>query len=129
MNVDIEGLRVMIVEDQFEVRMMIRNMLTTLGVTQVFEAADGREALDFLDAADDLIDIIVCDWNMPRMNGAELLRQLRTVNPFMPFLMVTGRKDLESVREAKQSGVTGYIAKPFSPSQMEVKLRVMAQQV
>ena len=53
------------------------------------------------------------------------MRQLRTVDPGMPFLMITGRTDMESVVEAKSSGVTGYISKPFSPQQLEAKLRII----
>ena len=66
---------------------------------------------------------------MPKMNGVELLRQLRTVDPDVPFLMVTGRSDMESVVEAKSSGVTGYIRKPFSPAELEAKLRILLHRV
>ncbi len=122
-------LKILLVEDQTEARAMMRNMLMELGITQIFEAPDGREALNFIDSAFDFIDLIVCDWNMPQMSGVELLRQLRTVDPDMPFLMVTGRGDMESVVEAKSSGVTGYIRKPFSPVQFEAKLRIILQKM
>ncbi len=128
-KVNFEDLKILIVEDQPEARAMLRNMLGELGVTQIFEAKDGREALDFVDSAFDFIDMIVCDWNMPGLSGVELLRQLRTVDPSMPFLMVTGRSDMESVVEAKSSGVTGYIRKPFSPVQLEAKLRIILQRM
>lgn len=118
-------LKVLIVEDQGEARAMLRNMLMELGVTQIFEAPDGREAMNFIDSAFDFINLIVCDWNMPGMSGVELLRQLRTVDPSLPFLMITGRSDMESVIEAKSSGVTAYIRKPFSPKQLEAKLRII----
>ncbi len=124
---DIKDLRVMIVEDQQDVRAMVRNMLAELGITQIFEAPDGRDGLTFLDEAMDMVDIIICDWNMPKMSGLELLKQLRTVEPDMPFLMLTGRNDLESVVEAKSSGVTAYIRKPFSSAELEAKLRIIMQ--
>ena len=124
-----EDLKILIVEDQKEARSMLRNMLIELGVTQIFDASDGREAMDFIDSAFDMIDVIVCDWNMPKMSGVELLRQLRTVEPDMPFLMITGRGDMESVMEAKTSGVTGYIRKPFSSKELEAKLRIIMQKV
>jgi len=120
-----DDMKVLLVEDQGEARAMMRNMMMELGITQIFEASDGREALNFLDSAYDFIDIIVCDWNMPAMSGVEVLRQLRTVDAAMPFLMVTGRSDVESVVEAKSSGVTAYIRKPFSPKELEAKLRIM----
>lgn len=125
----ISDLKILLVEDQAEARAMMKNMLTELGVTQIFEAENGREALGFIDSAFDFVDLVICDWNMPAMSGVELLRQLRTVDGKVPFLMVTGRTDLESVVEAKSSGVTGYIRKPYSPAQLEAKLRIIMQRM
>ena len=122
-------LRVLLVDDQMESRSLLRNMLSELGVSQVFDAPDGKEALSFLDNAFDFIDMIICDWNMPHMSGVELLRQLRTVNAETPFLMVTGRGDLDSVTEAKTSGANGYILKPFSATQLEAKLRILLRRM
>lgn len=128
-NRKLEDLKVLIVEDQNEARAMMRNMLMEMGVTQIFDAPDGRDALTFLDSAFDFVDLIICDWNMPNMTGAELLRQLRSADPDIPFLMVTGRSDMESVVEAKSSGVTGYICKPFSSSGLEAKIRIIMQKM
>lgn len=122
-----QKMRILIVEDQFEVRAMLRNMLMEMGVTQIFEASDGNKGLQFTDSAFDLVDLIICDWNMPGITGVELLRQLRSVGYDVPFLMITGRADKKSVIEAKQSGVNGYISKPFSPVQLEAKLRILMQ--
>ena len=122
-------LRILIADDQSDARSMLRAMLMDMGVTQIYEAANGREALAFIDVAPDMIDLIICDWNMPRMSGIDLLRQLRSVYPETPFLMVTGRKDMDSIVEAKASGVSAYIGKPFSPAQLEVKLRVVMKQL
>ncbi|MDY0030270.1 MAG: response regulator [Pseudobdellovibrionaceae bacterium] len=121
----IKDLKILVVDDQLEVRAMIRNMLTELGITQIFEAADGKEAMVFTDNAMDMIDIVICDWNMPKMSGIDLLKQMRSVYPEVPFLMITGRSDVESVSMAKSSGVTAYIRKPFSPAHLEIKLRVI----
>lgn len=118
-------LKVLIVEDQSEARAMLRNMLSELGVTQIFEASNGREGLTFFDSAFDLVDFIVCDWNMPGMTGVEFLRQVRSVDADTPFLMVTGRGDMNSVTEAKKCGVTGFIKKPFSAAQLEAKMRII----
>lgn len=124
-NLKLDKARIMIVDDQADMRAMIRNMLAELGVNQIFEAVDGKQALMFIDDALDMIDVIICDWNMPNMSGVEVLRQLRSVNPETPFLMVTGRRDIVSVSEAKASGVTAYISKPFSLDQLETKLNVI----
>ena len=118
-------MKILVVDDQSEARSMVRGMLSELGITQIFEASDGREAMTFTDAAMDMIDVVICDWNMPKMTGIDLLRQMRTVMPDMPFLMLTGRGDIDSVAEAKSCGVTAYIRKPFSPANLEIKLRVI----
>jgi two-component system, chemotaxis family, chemotaxis protein CheY len=125
---DLVALKVLIIDDQSDVRVMTRMMLSEMGVTQVFEAKDGREALSLIDEAPDMVDMVICDWNMPRITGIDLLRQVRSVNPDLPFLMLTGRKDMESIVEAKTSGVSAYIAKPFSQAQLEVKMRVLLKQ-
>lgn len=105
---------------------MMRVMLQDMGIHQVYEAVDGREGLDFIDVADDMVDLVICDWNMPRMNGISLLQQLRSVQSGKPFLMVTGRCDLDSVFEAKSAGVSAYIRKPFSQNELEAKLRIVS---
>ena len=115
-------LKVLVVEDSPAAAKLLQMVLGGLGIHQAFVAKDGKAAQDFLDAADDLVDLIICDWNMPRMTGIELLCQVRTVYPDMPFMMVTGNSDLESVKNAKDSGVNAYIIKPFSAGQVETKL-------
>jgi two-component system, chemotaxis family, chemotaxis protein CheY len=121
----IGALKILVVDDQADMRAMVRGMLSDIGITQIFEASDGREALTFADAAIDMIDVVICDWNMPKLTGIELLKQMRSVMPKLPFLMLTGRGDLDSVAEAKSCGVTAYIRKPFSPANLEIKLRVI----
>jgi two-component system chemotaxis response regulator CheY len=123
---DLNGLKVLVIDDTHEARIMLKNMLTEIGITQIFEAGDGREGMKFMDTAFDFVDIILCDWNMPKMEGIDLLRQLRSVDPDFPFMMITGRGDITSVSEAKGAGVSGYILKPYSMAQMETKLRIVA---
>lgn len=125
----LSDMRVLVVEDQSDARALLRGMLMNFGITQIFEAADGKEALVFTDTALEMIDLVICDWNMPRLSGIELLRQMRSVSPDMPFLMLTGRGDIESVAAAKSSGVTAYICKPFSPAGLEAKLRVIQAKI
>ncbi len=117
-------MKVLIVEDQADARAILRLMLGELGITQIFEASDGKEAHDFMDAAFEMVDFIVCDWNMPNMSGLEFLKETRAKGINTPFLMVTGRGDMGSVVDAREGGVNGYIKKPFSPAQLEVKLRI-----
>jgi CheY-like chemotaxis protein len=120
-----DHIKVLVVDDQAEIRSLVREVLADAGVTQVYEAQDGKAALQFVDADFDMVNLIICDWNMPGLSGIEFLRQIRTVFPDLPFLLVTGRCDKKSVMEAKMAGVSGYIRKPFSPGQLEEKLRIM----
>ncbi len=123
----LKNLKVLIVEDQTEVRMQLKDQLTELGITQVFEAPDARAAMQLLDGAFvDFVNLILCDWNMPSMSGIEFLRQIRGAGIQTPFMMITGRGDQKSVIEARNYGVDGYIRKPFTPLQIEAKLRSVA---
>ena len=124
-GVDMAKVRILVIEDQDEARTMMKQMLTEIGVNQIFEASDGREGMGFLDMAEDMVDIVLCDWNMPSMSGLELLKQLQSVGCELPFVMITGRGDRNSVFQAKGAGVDGYILKPFSLVQLEAKLRIV----
>lgn len=126
MDIDFSKVKILMIEDEKEARSIMRDMLSSIGVTQIFEASNGKEGLQFLDMAFDLVDIILCDWNMPQMTGIHILKQFRSVGNKTPFMMVTGRGDMSSVVEAKSAGVNGYILKPFSMIQLEAKLRILA---
>lgn len=118
-------LKVLVVEDQAESRGILRDMLSEMGITQVFEVDDGNAGLKFVNNAPDFIDLILCDWNMPSMSGIDFLQTIRGEGINIPFLMTTGRGDQLSVVQAKNHGVNGYIRKPFTPAQVEAKLRAM----
>ena len=127
MLLDLSKVKVLIVDDEAYVLKLIRTLLTDMGITQIFTASNGRDALKFLGDCEDLVNLVLCDWNMPQMDGKTLLQQIRTVNPDLLFIMVTGRATVDSVREARDLGVNAYIAKPFSPLQLEQKIIAMAK--
>lgn len=126
MGIDLTDLRVLLVDDNPQALRLLKMVLSGLGIHQLFTAADGKTAQDFLGETEEDIDLIVCDWEMPRMTGLELLQQVRTVRPDMPFMMVTGNVDVKSVRAAKEFGVNAYLSKPFTPGQMEEKIKAIA---
>ncbi len=126
MTIQLQDLRVLIVEDDPQSAKFLQKVLAKLGVHQAYRSVDGREAQEFLDAADDMVDLIICDWEMPRMTGIELLQQVRTVHLDMPFIMVTGNADAESVKLAAKYGVNGYISKPYLPQQIADSLTTLA---
>ncbi len=129
MELDLQKLHILVVEDNARTLKLIQADLKDMGVGQVFTAMDGHEAQSFLDSGSDLINLIICDWNMPKMTGLDLLKQVRMTMPEMPFLMVTARGTIDSVMAAKKSGVTGYVVKPFSPAELEQKVVALARRI
>ncbi len=129
MELDLQKLHILVVEDNPRTLKLIQAVLKDMGVGQVFTAKDGREAQKFLEAGGELINLIICDWNMPRMSGLDLLKQVRMTMPEMPFLMVTARGTIDSVMAAKKSGVSGYVVKPFSPAELEQKVVALARRI
>lgn len=127
MSSKLSRLCILAVEDNVQAKNLLKALLRSFGVTQIFTAADGREAQAFLDASSESIDLILCDWVMPRMTGLELLQQVRMTHPSLPFMMITGNADIESVSAAKQFGVNAYICKPYSPLQLKRKLIALVE--
>ena len=125
----IENMHVLIVDDDFNVKTTIDFMLKKMGVVNVEYASDGDYALQYLDDPQNRVDFIICDWNMPKKTGIELLREVRTVDPDLPFFLVTGRADPESIVTAKAAGVSGYILKPFSFKDFEKKLSILLKDI
>lgn len=126
-NPQVRDLKILLVEDNFEAMNLTRNMLNAIGFNQVFTARDGMQALDMLNAFDgeDFVDVVLCDWNMPRVTGMDLLKQIRSCDPDLPFMMITGMADLKAVTEARSFGVTAYIKKPFSQDELSKKMSVL----
>lgn len=116
-------LNVFLVEDDPAVRGMLKRMLKGLKVGQILETADGHEAMRQIGKPPRTIDLIVCDWNLPSMSGADLLREVRATGNRVPFVMVTARSDEQSIKEAKALDVSAYLPKPFTLTQLEAKLR------
>ncbi|HYM30354.1 MAG TPA: response regulator [Candidatus Cybelea sp.] len=127
MSKPLQNLRALVVDDDRISLSVVSSVVRALGVGQTLQASDGQEALDLFQAARPPVDLVVCDWEMPKMNGLDLLKTLRQGGHTTPFLMLTAHNDPESVIEAKQNGVTGYIAKPFTPAQIERKVRAMLE--
>jgi two-component system, chemotaxis family, chemotaxis protein CheY len=109
--------KVMIVDDSRTVRQQVVAALAPAGF-EVLEAQDGIEALDRIKLTPDLA-LIICDLNMPRMNGLEMLGVAReTAAISIPVVMLTteGRTDL--IEKAKRAGARGWLVKPFKPDQL-----------
>ncbi|GGD31988.1 response regulator [Aureimonas glaciei] len=107
-------LKVMIVDDQRTSRMLIRDALDQLGISQITMAVDGEEALKMLMSAP--CHIIISDFNMPKVDGLQLLKAVRSYPPTKktPFIILTGRGDRELVQKAAALGVNNFLVKPIS---------------
>ncbi len=115
-------MKILIVDDFSTMRRIIKNLLRDLGFTNTQEADDGLTALPMLQNGD--FEFLVTDWNMPGMQGIELLKEVRSDEKLkeMPVLMVTAEQKREQIVEAAQAGVNGYIVKPFTAATLKEKL-------
>ncbi|MFT4704359.1 MAG: two-component system chemotaxis response regulator CheY [Bradymonadia bacterium] len=108
-------MNILIVDDSRVMRMIVHRALrqTGLQIDEVYEACDGREGLAI--SKDKMPDWILCDWNMPKMNGIEMLRALRGEGNVTPFGFVTSQSAPEVRAEAREAGAQFLITKPFTP--------------
>ena len=114
--------RFLVVDDFAPMREIIRKVLQEIGYEHIQEANDGANALPMLQSS--AFDMLITDWNMPRLPGIELLRAVRAEPKLasLPVLMVTAEVKREQIIAATQAGVNGYIIKPFTAQTLEEKL-------
>lgn len=117
-----KSMKILVVDDFSTMRRIIKNLLRDLGFTNIEEADDGTTALPMLQNG--AFDFVVTDWNMPGMQGIDLLRAIRDDAELkdIPVLMVTAEAKREQIIEAAQAGVNGYIVKPFTAATLKEKL-------
>lgn len=119
------GLRVLLAEDEPMATKLAMGALKIMGIADIVAVKDGEQALAVLDHEDGAFQLIVSDWNMPKVSGLDFLKQVRRRYPHMKFLMLTGNISKEFVLAAKQNGVDAYIGKPFSPVQLRRKVEAL----
>lgn len=124
-----KNIEILVVDDFSTMRRIVRNQLRELGFGNIHEAEDGNAALQVLRAR--RIDFVVTDWNMPEMSGLELLKAIRADDAFksIPVLMVTAEAKREQIIEAAQSGVNGYVVKPFTAATLQEKIEKIFERV
>lgn len=115
-------MRFLVVDDSSTMRRIIRNNLKAVGYDDVLEAGNGEEALGRLQT--EKVEVVITDWNMPVMNGLELVAALRKAQAWMqtPVLMVTTVAEKEEILKAMQAGVTNYVVKPFDAATLKKKI-------
>ena len=126
---DFSRLRVLVVDDDEDIAAIIIYVLRDMGITNILQAGDGKDALGYFKDADVPVDLLICDWMMPQMSGLDLLKLVRKRYPDLPFLMVTSKGTLDAVTDAHTAGVNGYIVKPFTPDELQSKVRVVARKI
>lgn len=117
-----KNMSILVVDDFPTMRRIVRSLLKELGFTNVEEAEDGQEALNKLRTG--AFEFVVSDWNMPNLDGLEMLKQIRAdaALQHLPVLMVTAEAKKENIIAAAQAGANGYVVKPFTAVTLEEKL-------
>nr|WP_144395191.1 chemotaxis response regulator CheY [Pleionea sediminis] len=124
-----KNMKILIVDDFSTMRRIVKNLLKDLGFNNTQEADDGQTALPMLQQGD--FDFLVTDWNMPGMQGIDLLKNVRADPGLkdLPVLMVTAEAKREQIVEAAQAGVNGYIVKPFTAGTLKEKIEKIFERI
>ena len=123
----------LVVDDFATMRKIIKKVLTELGYTNLEEADDGKTALPMIQAAHDAgkpYGFVISDWNMPQMQGIDLLKACKADPRFKatPFMLVTAESEQKHILEAAKAGVSDYVVKPFNAATLKSKMeRVFAK--
>lgn len=124
-------MRAIVVDDSRAMRTILRKMLTEIGFSEVLEAEHGRAALAALSEAGEPPALALVDWNMPEMNGLQLIEAMRAERRFdrTRLMMVTSETNPRHVYDALKAGVDEYAMKPITREVIEDKLGLMGLQV
>ena len=117
------NMKVLVVDDFATMRRIVKNILVQLGYKNIIEADDGTSALDILKK--EKIDLIISDWNMPKMTGLDLLKTVRGDSGLAttPFIMVTAEAQQDNIIAAVKAKVSQYIVKPFTADTLAEKIQ------
>ena len=118
--------KALVVDDSRAVRMILARTLRELGF-EVLEAANGREAMVVMDVQKTAVSLVLADWNMPEVNGFELLKLLRQNPEFasIVIVMVTTETEIDQMAAALEAGANEYIMKPFTKDILVEKLELV----
>jgi two-component system chemotaxis response regulator CheY len=118
--------KALVVDDSKTIRTIIRRILIGVGY-EVLEAGDGAQAMEVLAADKSAIGLVLADWNMPVMNGLELVKEIRQDNELasLKVIMVTTETEMSQMASALEAGANEYIMKPFTKDILIEKLELM----
>ncbi|HBH62529.1 MAG TPA: chemotaxis protein CheY [Nitrospiraceae bacterium] len=117
-----QNMKILVVDDFSTMRRIVKNLLRQIGYSNIDEAEDGVQA--YLKLKNGGYSFVVSDWNMPNMDGLDLLKKIRSDPELkdLPILMVTAEAEKEKVITAIQAGVNNYIVKPFTGEVLKDKM-------
>lgn len=127
----VRDLRILLVEDDSFTRKLVARMLEEMSVRNVTPATDGVHALELLRASPEVYDLLICDLEMPRMGGLDLLHALRTLGGSAlsntPVIVLTSHREAETVKRAITYGISGYLVKPVAKADLIKRLTFAVQ--
>ncbi|MGN6507561.1 MAG: response regulator [Tepidisphaeraceae bacterium] len=116
-------MKILLVDDSKTMRNIQKKVLSTLPDTTFGEAGDGLEALTVIAAQPGGFDLALVDWNMPNMNGLELVTKIRQTDKKTLLIMATTEAEKQRVLDALRAGVNNYVVKPFTPESLLEKVQ------
>jgi DNA-binding response OmpR family regulator len=119
----LDNVSILVIEDSEYIRDLVSRMLRRAGVQRVVAASNGSDGI--AEAAAGEFDLVLCDIGLPDTSGFDVVRALRARRPSLRCVMLTGQTDTASVLAAKNAGAAGYLVKPFSPRELEKKVRAV----
>ncbi|MQQ99474.1 chemotaxis response regulator CheY [Glaciimonas soli] len=124
-----KNIKILVVDDFPTMRRIVRNLLKELDFINVDEAEDGAQGFEKLQNGS--YDFVVSDWNMPNLNGLEMLQKIRADERLakLPVLMVTAEAKKENIIAAAQEGANGYVVKPFTAATLEEKIAKIFEKI
>jgi two-component system chemotaxis response regulator CheY len=114
-------MKALVVDDSMTIRRIVIKALSMVGINDAVEAGDGTEALAAVNEGD--FDVILLDWNMPKLSGIDTLKAIRGAGKTTPVIMVTTEAEKTRVIEAIKTGANDYLIKPFAPDQLAAKVK------
>jgi len=116
-------MKLLVVDDSYVIRQIIKATIDVLQM-ETIEAQDGKEALEIITEKYKEIDLILMDWNMPEMNGYDVLVEIKKNNLYcdIPVLMVTTEGHSSSIIAAVKAGAANYLTKPFTGDELQEKI-------
>ena len=116
-------MKILLIDDSRTMRNIQKNVLKALGEYECVEAGDGAEGLTVVAACPSSFDLILVDWNMPKMDGITFVRNVRQHDRQTPIIMVTTEAEKSRIIDAIKAGVNNYVIKPFTPDSLMERVR------